>query len=151
MAEKKKARAPRPKQGGHDAARERLIRANQALKVTVPGTDLEPFAVPLTNIPGRVRKRVRAETNHSFETMTSGEVGIDTYVFLWWVSRIIDGETVPLPNGGALPLSLAAVEDEWDERCAGIRLSDLDTELIQVHDGSDEEADPVGEAQGQPD
>ena len=151
MAEKKKARAPRPKQGGHDAARDRLIRAGLVLKITVPGTELEPFGVAINNLPGWIRERVRSETNHSFEVMTSGDPGVDTYAFLWWVSRIADGETVPFPGGGALPLSLAAVRDEWDEKCAGIRIGDIKTELIQAHDGSDPEADPVGETQGQPD
>ena len=150
MAPKKKASAPRPKKGGHDAAAERVRRAGMILKVTVPGTDVEPFGVAMNNIPGRVRERVRSETGRSFEAMTSGDIGIDTYSFLWWVSRVVAGETVRVSEGVALPLSLAAVRDEWDEKCAGIRIGDLETEVVQAHDGSGPEAVPVGEAPGQP-
>lgn len=143
MTAKKKASAPRPKKGGYDAAAERLKRASQALKVTVPGTDVEPFAVCLSNIPGWVRRQVRKQAEFPIEDLTNGthRTGLDTYVMLWWISRIIDGELI----------TLVAVEAEWDERCAGIRLGDLETEEITVHDGGDEDADPVGETPGQPD
>lgn len=139
-APRKKARAPRPKQGGHEAAAERLKRASRALKVTVPGTDIEPFAVALANIPTPVRRRVRAETGRPIEAQVSDAAGLDTYVLLWWVSRLIDGEDV----------TQAASDAEWDERCAGIRFTDVEDEWITLHDGSNPEADPVGEASGQP-
>ncbi len=135
------AKAPKPKEGGYDAAKERLARAAQALKVTVPGTDVEPFAVALSNLPGPVRRRVRSETGRSIEGLSGDEPGIDTYVLLWWVSRLVGGEDV----------ALVFAEDEWSDRCAGIRIGDLETEWITLHDGSTEGADPVGEASGQPD
>lgn len=135
------AKAPKPKKGGHDAAKERLARASQALKVTVPGTDLEPFAVPLANLPGLVRRRVRAETGRSIEGLSAEEPGIDIYVLFWWVSRLLAGEDI----------AFVVAEDDWGDRCAGIRLGDLETEWVTLHDGSDEGADPVGETQGQPD
>jgi len=141
MAPRKKASAPRVKKGGYDAAAERLARASKALKVTVPGTDVEPFAVPLANIPGSVRRRIRAETGKPLEAHTTDEAGLDTYVMLWWISRLVDGENV----------ALAFAEAEWGDRCAGIRLGDLETEWVDVHDGTDPEADPAGEAPGQPD
>ena len=141
MTERKKARAPKPKPGGYDAAAERLMRAAKALKVTVPGTDVEPFSVALANIPGPVRRRVRQETGKPLETHTQEEAGLDTYVLLWWVSRLVAGEDI----------ALILAEDEWSDRCAGMRVGDLETEWITLHDGSDQEADPAGEAPGQPD
>ena len=69
------------------------------------------------------------------------DAGLDTYVLLWWVSRLVDGENI----------ALILADDEWSDRCAGIRVGDLETEWITLHDGSDPEADPAGEAPGQPD
>lgn len=134
------AKAPKPKKGGYDAAKERLARASQALKVTVPGTDIAPFAVALANVPAGIRRRIRIETGSPLEAHTSDEAGIDTYVLLWWVSRLVNGDT----------LLLTQAEEQWTERAGGIRLGDLETEFITVHDGSDEGADPSGEAPGQP-
>lgn len=138
---RKKASAPRVKKGGYDAAADRLARAAKALKVTVPGTDVEPFAVALANIPSSVRRRIRAETGKPLEAHTAEDAGLDTYVLLWWVSRLVDGENI----------ALILADDEWSDRCAGIRVGDLETEWITLHDGSDQEADPAGEAPGQPD
>jgi hypothetical protein len=121
------AKAKSPKQDREEQAKiERLTRAQQVLKVHPLGTDLT-FHYPAHNVPMAVEReiiRLARKTRH--ELVTSSLHG---FVCAWWVTRLIAGETV----------TLAEVEAEWDERCAGTTLSTVETEWITA-------PDPVGTA-----
>lgn len=132
--------AKRPSQeAADDALVERLARAQTVLRVTVGGgTDLTFDAPLFENLPIAFRRRVKLVTGQGIS-----DLGIDRLhqmVCLWWVSRFYAGEDV----------SLADVEEEWDERCKGVRLGDITTEMVNLAakvDGvlsgeSDEDLDP---------
>jgi len=130
------AKAPKPKQGGYDAAKERQERARQTFRVELPGSDLSfmyrPFGIPI-----RVRGLVRDLTGKSVDLLLWGTDGVDvaTYADMWWVSRLCDDET----GADGRPIARAAVHAEFDEVCAGARYSDfVETDISAEVDDSPE-------------
>ena len=87
------AKAPKPKSGGYDAAKERQERAKQTFRVTVKDSDIS-FVYRPYGLPIRVRGLVREMTGKSVDLLLWGTEGIDvaTYVDLWWISRLCDDE-----------------------------------------------------------
>lgn len=124
MAPKKKAPAPvRPSEEAADQAlAERLTRASMVLRVKVPGTGVSYEMPTVENLPISFRRKVKQLTGRAVS-----DLGVDPlhqYACYWWVSRLLAGEKV----------SLTDVEDEWDERCKGTRLSDLDVDVVSTID-----------------
>jgi hypothetical protein len=126
------AKAKQPKQDREEKAKiERLTRAQQVLKVHPLGTDLT-FYYPAHNVPMSVeREIIRLARKTRQELVVSGLHG---FVCAWWVTRLVAGEKV----------TLAEVENEWDERCAGTVLATVETEWITAPDPVG--ADPEDEA-----
>ncbi len=136
----KKASAPRPKQGGYEAAKARIERAKQVQQVTVSDTGVV-FTYNLAAIPIRIRSYIREQTGMSVEELIGigvGRIQVDSYCDLWWVSRLVAGEIIddPYPH----PVTRREVQDEWDARCSGVLLAEIDDDPL--------DADP--EPEGQP-
>ena len=107
----------------------RLAKATRLLYVRAKGTDVE-FTMPLVeNLPISLRRKIHQATGKSIDAL--GIDAVHQAACLWWVSRLHGGEDV----------ALADVEAEWDERCAGVGLSDLVTQFIDGDDltGDDDE------------
>lgn len=122
------AQAKRPKKQKEDDARTlRLIRAQQLLKVTPQGTDVS-FLFPANNIPMAIHRKVKSQTGKTIDALAGGLHG---FVVFWWVTRLIGGEDVTLPQ----------VEADWDEQCAGTTLATSSTEWVTA-DALAEDADP---------
>jgi hypothetical protein len=130
------AKAPTPKKGGYDAAKERQERARQTFRVTVKDSDIS-FVYRPYGLPIRVRGHVREVTGKTVDLLLWGTEGVDvaTYVDLWWISRLCDDE---LGADGHL-ISRAAVQAEFDERCPGATLADIeDVDITAEVDDSPE-------------
>lgn len=116
------AKAPRPKKGGYDAAKERQERARQTFRVELPDSEFSfvyrPFGIPI-----RVRGYVRDVTGKAVDLLLWGTDGVDvaTYADMWWISRLCADET----GADGRPISRAAVQAEFDDLCAGARYSDF--------------------------
>lgn len=117
------AKAPKPKAGGYDAAKERQERAKQTFRVTVKDSDIS-FVYRPYGLPIRVRGHVREVTGKTVDLLLWGTEGVDvaTYVDLWWISRLCDDEL----GADGRPISRAAVQAEFDERCPGATLADIE-------------------------
>lgn len=124
------AKAPKPKQGGYDAAKERQERAKQVFRISLRDGDFSFVYRP--SLPVRVRGYVRDTTGKSVDLLLFGSAGNDVamYADMWWLSRLAAGEQEMAQVGdGKLPvgpLSRETVMDEFDERCPGARYSDFD-------------------------
>lgn len=116
------AKAPKPKAGGYDAAKERMERAKQTFRITLDGGDLS-FTYRPYGIPTYVRGHVRDVTGMSVDQMLwqRGAFDIQTIADYWWISRLCDDETGP----DRRPITRRAVQDELDEQAAGAVYSDF--------------------------
>lgn len=134
MTERKKARAPKPKPGGYDAAAERLRRAQEVYRIHPEGTDLS-FTYSPHNVPIRVRSMIRDTYDLSLDQwlFARGALDVQTYADIWWISRLCAGEGVTREE----------VHAEWDERCAGVRKEDISDEEITEPDDSGEADAPA--------
>ena len=126
----KKASAPRPKVGGQQAAVDRKERARQHQVVTVGDTGVT-FRYNLAALPIRIRSYVRDQTGKSCEELLGlgvGRVQVDSYCDLWWISRLAAGEIVQATEAHPVPhlISRAEVQAEWDDKCIGVVLDDID-------------------------
>lgn len=127
------AKAPKPKVGGYDAAKERQERAKQTFRVSVKDSDISfvyrPFGVPI-----RVRAHVREQVGTTLDEMLfqHGAVDVQTFVDMWWISRLCAEEV----GGDGKPITRRSVQDEFDERCPGAIYSDFVQEDVtdEVHD-----------------
>lgn len=117
------AKSPTPKKGGYDAAKKRQERARQTFRVTVKDSDIS-FVYRPYGLPIRVRGHVREVTGKTVDLLLWGTEGVDvaTYVDLWWISRLCDDEL----GADGRPISRAAVQAEFDERCPGATLADIE-------------------------
>lgn len=131
------AKAPKPKVGGHEAAKERQERARQTFRVSVKDSDIS-FVYRPYGIPVSVRSHVRDVTGKSVDLLLWGPDGIDiaTYVDLWWISRLCADET----GADGRPISRQAVQQEFDEACPGATLADIEDEDITNEVGDSPEA-----------
>lgn len=120
------AKAPKVKPGGYEAAGKRQARAAEVYRVTAG--DLS-FTYAPYNLPIRVRAMVRDTYGMSVEQWLfgRGDADVQTYADVWWLSRLAAGEDVTRDE----------VHAEWDERCPGLRKSDITDERV-----ADGEADP---------
>lgn len=133
MPPKKTASAPKPKQGGYDALKERQERAKQTWRVSFKDTEISfvwrPYGVPI-----RIRGYVADVTGKTLDILLNGTTGVDVaqYVDMWWISRLIAGEA----GADGRPISRIAVQEEFDQLCPGASLRDVIEEDIsdEVHD-----------------
>jgi len=117
------AKAPKPKQGGYDAAKERQQRARQTFRVALRDSEFS-FTYRPYGIPIRVRGHVRDVTGKSVDMLLWGSNGVDvsSYADMWWITRLCDDET----GADGRPISREAVQAEFDDVCAGATYSDFD-------------------------
>jgi hypothetical protein len=110
------AKAPKPKEGGYDAAKERQERAKQTFRVSVKESDVS-FVYRPYGIPVRVRGHIADVTGKTVDLLLYGNRGVDitTFADMWWISRLCDGET----GADGRPITRQVVHDEFDERCPG--------------------------------
>lgn len=123
------AKAPKPKAGGYEAAKKRRESAKQTFRIsTDPEVSDLDFTTSLSSFPVRVRRRVKQETGEPIELhlFAHGQFDLSTYCSLWWINRLVNGET----------LSLADAEIEWDERYGHLLLADIVDE--EVSDPTDD-------------
>lgn len=118
----KKATAPKPKQGGYEAAAERHERAAKTLRIELPDSEFS-FVYRPYGIPVRVRGHVRDVTGKTVDVLLYGADGTDVSLFAdaWWVSRLCADEV----GADGRPVSRAAVQAEFDELCAGAVAADF--------------------------
>ncbi len=114
----------------------RLARAQMLLHVRVRGTDVEFDVVPIENLPIAFRRRAAKVAGAPLP-----ELAVDAvhgFAVMWWWTRLYGGEDV----------TLGEVEAEWDERCKGVRVANIDTEWIggvtPLGEDDDDEASPEG-------
>ncbi|MCP5157783.1 MAG: hypothetical protein H6983_26660 [Ectothiorhodospiraceae bacterium] len=121
------AKAKRPKQeAAENEVAARLSRAATVLEIHPIGTDLT-FRFAAFNVPIGVQRTLHAELRaEPVDLLGRGLPGV---VAAWWVSRLAGGEDV----------TLAEVESEWDERCAGTSISSVQVEAIDAAEAVDAE------------
>lgn len=114
----------------------RLARAQMLLHVRPQGTDVEFDVVPIENLPIAFRRRAAKIAGAPLP-----ELAVDAvhgFAVMWWWTRLYGGEDV----------TLGEVEAEWDERCKGVRVANIDTEWIggvnPLGEDDDDEASPEG-------
>ena len=105
MTERKKARAPKPKPGGYDAAAERLRRAQEVYRIHPEGTDLS-FTYSPHNVPIRVRSMIRDTYDLSLDQWLFARGALDSMLLV----PTIDGDWVDRPAGRTPELPAAALE-----------------------------------------
>ena len=114
----------------------RLARAQMLLHVRVQGTDVEFDVVPIENLPISFRRKAARIAGAPLPELAVD--GVHGYAVMWWWTRLLAGEDV----------SLGEVEAEWDERCKGVRLGNIETEWVggvePLSDEDDDEASPEG-------
>ena len=133
---KSKAKAPRPKAGGYEAANERKRRAAEVFRITVDpdGDDPHEFEIAMHAVPMRTRARVRSEMQMTVEALLfgRGDFGLDTYCALDWIHRLNAGDVVTFDD----------VVAEWDRRWPDLTPDDvLD---VKADGGDPPEADGQG-------
>ena len=121
------AKAPKPKEGGYDAAKERQERARQTFRITLDGSDLS-FVYRPFGIPTYVRSFVRDVTGMAVDELLfqRGAFDAQTICDYWWISRPIAEER----GADGRPVSRRAVQDEFDERCPGAVYGDFSQDDI---------------------
>lgn len=114
----------------------RLARAQMLLHVRPQGTDVEFDAVLYENLPIAFRKRAAKIAGAPLPELAID--GVHGFAVMWWWTRLYGGEDV----------TLTEVELEWDERCKGVRLANIETEMVggvtPLGEDDDDEASPEG-------
>lgn len=121
------ATAPKPKKGGHDAAKERMERAKKAYRITLADGDLT-FVYRPFGIPTYVRSHVRDVTGMAVDQLLweRGAFDVQTIADYWWIARLAAGEV----GGDLRPITRRQVQDELDERAPGAIYSDFQQDDI---------------------
>ena len=123
------AKRPSEEQAEREQA-ERLARAQALLHVRVQGTDVEFDVVPIENLPISFRRKAARIAGRPLPDLAIDAV--HGFAVMWWWTRLLGGEDV----------SLGEVEDEWDERCKGTKLANIETSWVGgVEPLSDEDTD----------
>lgn len=116
------AKAPKPKTGGYDAAKERMERAKKAYRITLADGDLT-FVYRPFGIPTYVRSHVRDVTGMAVDQLLweRGAFDVQTIADYWWIARLTADET----GADGRPITRRQVQDELDERAPGAIYSDF--------------------------
>ena len=138
------AKAPRPKQGGYDAAKARQERARQVSRVALKDSDFA-FTWRPHGLPVRARSEVVNQTGKVVEDLLWGHDTVDVALFadMWWISRLASGEQETIEIGGQTrtlgPLLRSTVQEEFDSRCPGAVYGDFEqTDISNEVDDSPE-------------
>lgn len=121
-----KAKAPKIKPGGREAAKERQNTARTVFRVTATGSDLD-FTIAPNNLPVRLRREMRAQIGKSPRQFLGdeGAPDIDTVVMLWWAHRRTTGEQITYLD----------VENEWDDAFGHLVYDDISVvQVLEVED-----------------
>lgn len=121
-----KAKAPKIKPGGRDAAKERQAAAQTVFRVTATDSDLD-FTIAPNNLPVRLRREMRAQIGKSPRQFLGdeGAPDIDTVVMLWWAHRRTAGEQVTYLD----------CENEWDDLYGFLTYDDINVkQVLEVED-----------------
>ena len=131
------AKAPKPKAGGYDAAKERMERAKKAYRITLADGDLT-FVYRPFGIPTYVRSHVRDVTGMAVDQLLweRGAFDVQTICDYWWISRLCADETTRImvgadgENSTEIPLPRRQVQDELDRLAPGAVYADFVQEDI---------------------
>jgi len=123
------AKAPKPGAGKRIAAH-----AEAQTEMVIRLKD-DTYRFTPSNIPFAIRAKVRKSTGGlPFAAYWNGEqaIDVDSLMVCVWVARMMGGEDT---------LTMDEVEADWPADISG---DDLDVEIIEPGDDTDEDADPNG-------